>query len=112
MKIGQVVFSKSGRDKGRAFVVLAVEDEYVFLADGQLRPLNRPKKKKAKHTQPTNNIVDSIIVGLGLSVATTSGGITDADIRKWLLPYNTKRLVDCSQLAKGNEEVSDCLRTM
>ena len=57
MEIGQVVFSKCGRDKGRAFVVLSIEDEYVFLSDGQLRPLNKPKKKKIKHTQPTHTVV-------------------------------------------------------
>ena len=80
MQIGQVVFSKCGRDKGRAFVVLSVEGEYVFLADGQLRPLNKPKKKKAKHTQPTHTI-------FGMQGLATMGGITDADIRKWLLPF-------------------------
>lgn len=80
MEIGQVVFSKKGRDKRRAFVVLAVEEEYVFLADGRLRPLNKPKKKKVIHIQPTNTVVD-------LKSAVTTGGLKDADIRKMLLPF-------------------------
>jgi ribosomal protein L14E/L6E/L27E len=75
---GQVVFSKCGRDKGRAFVVLSVEGEYVFLADGKLRLLARPKKKKARHTQLVNMVL------------TLSDGMTDADIRKWLLPFGEK----------------------
>ena len=88
MQKGQVVFSKCGRDKGRAFMVLSVEDEYVFLADGQLRPLSKPKKKKAKHIQQTHTILEGL----------AAGGLTDADIRKGL------------QLFK-KEEVSNCLRT-
>jgi len=93
MEIGQVVFSKKGRDKSRAFVVLSVEGEYVFLADGRLRPLGKPKKKKVIHIQPTNTVVD-------LQMAVTTGGLKDADIRKMLLPFN-----------RGKEEVSNCLRT-
>ena len=78
MDVGQIVFSKNGRDKGRAFVVTAVEEEYVFLADGKLRPLNKPKRKKTRHTQPTSTIVD---------LAAATGGLTDADIRKWLAAF-------------------------
>jgi len=80
MQIGQIVFSKKGRDKGKAMVIISVEDEYVFLADGQLRPLNKPKKKKSKHIQPTLTVIE------GLETATI-GGLTDADIRKWLKSF-------------------------
>ena len=78
MEVGQIVFSKRGRDKGRAFVILLVEGEYVFLADGQMRPLDKPKKKKVKHTQPTKEVVKLM------------GGLTDADICKWLLPFKRR----------------------
>lgn len=48
--IGSVVTSKAGRDKGRAFVVMATEgDEFVMLADGKTRRVSRPKKKKLRH---------------------------------------------------------------
>ena len=79
--VGQVVFSKCGRDKGGAFVVLSVEGEYVFLTDGQLRPLSKPKKKKVRHTQPTHDVMGTV----------NQGGLTDADIRKWLLQYKCER---------------------
>ena len=79
MEIGQIVFSKRGRDKDRAFVVMSVEGGYVFLADGKMRPLDKPKKKKAKHVQPTNTVI-------GLEPA-AGGNIKDADIRKWLVPF-------------------------
>ena len=99
MEVGQVVFSKCGRDKGRAFVILSIEDEYVFLSDGQLRPLNKPKKKKIKHTQPTHTVMAVADSSAGKKTGHPEGGmfceakhtdgrlITDADIRKWLLKF-------------------------
>lgn len=54
LTIGQVVFSKSGRDKGRPFIVKEVAGEFLFLIDGKLRKLENPKKKKNIHIQKTN----------------------------------------------------------
>ena len=79
MSPGQVVFSKCGRDKGRAMIIMAVDGEYACLVDGVLRPLNKPKKKKAKHIQLTNNIVDL--------VPPCGRVLQDADIRKHLAGF-------------------------
>lgn len=50
MELGRVVCSKAGRDAGRTFVVVALLDEqYVAVADGSLRKVDRPKKKKRRH---------------------------------------------------------------
>lgn len=46
---GRVVLSRAGRDRGRALVVLSVEGEYATLADGRLRTVEKPKRKKMKH---------------------------------------------------------------
>lgn len=46
-----IVRSVAGRDKGRVFVVLDAEAEYLTLADGKLRRVEKPKRKKKKHTQ-------------------------------------------------------------
>jgi len=54
MKIGQIVISKAGRDRGVVFVVVGIDGEYVLLADGKTRRLENPKRKKDKHIQPTN----------------------------------------------------------
>lgn len=78
--IGQVVYSKKGRDKGLPFLVFKVEGDYLYLADGKVRKINKLKKKKCRHVQPTNNIIlefkNSIENNLFL---------TDSDIRKYLL---------------------------
>ena len=43
---GQLVRSKAGRDKTRTLAVLAVEEQMLLLADGDLRKLDNPKRKK------------------------------------------------------------------
>lgn len=55
---GQLVRSRAGRDKGRTLAVLAVEGEILLLADGRLRPLAKPKRKKARHTAPTAAVLE------------------------------------------------------
>ena len=57
---GQVVISKKGRDKSELFIVLNVATEqygeFAWLVDGRLRSIEKPKKKKLKHIQPTKFI--------------------------------------------------------
>ena len=44
-----IVRSDAGRDKGKLFVVLAAEGEYLLLADGKSRKVESPKRKKRRH---------------------------------------------------------------
>ena len=44
-----IVRSDAGRDQGKLFIVLAVEGEYLLLADGKGRKAESPKRKKRKH---------------------------------------------------------------
>ena len=52
---GQLVFSKAGRDKGKKFIITAVDKDsgYVYIVDGKLRRVENPKKKKIKHLEVT-----------------------------------------------------------
>lgn len=59
-RVGQVVRSTAGRDNGTAYVVLRIEGNYVYVADGAIRKLENPKKKKFKHIQGSYNIADEI----------------------------------------------------
>lgn len=52
--VGQVVYSKSGHDKGKAFVITDVEGDFLYLVDGKSRTVDKPKKKRNKHVQITN----------------------------------------------------------
>ena len=44
-----IVRSDAGRDQGKLFIVLAVEGEYLLLADGKGRRVEAPKRKKRRH---------------------------------------------------------------
>jgi ribosomal protein L14E/L6E/L27E len=79
---GQIVKSKAGRDKGKIFVIINKIDEYVYLVDGVVRRIDNPKKKKIKHVQPTNIIINSI-----KDKIEKDNKISNADIRKQLVPY-------------------------
>jgi len=57
---GRVVLSKAGRDAGRPFVVLRVDGDFAFAADGDLRRVESPKKKKLRHLRPTQELFPSI----------------------------------------------------
>ena len=54
---GQLVRSKAGRDKTRTLAVLAVEEQMLLLADGDLRKLDNPKRKKKQHVAPTTTVL-------------------------------------------------------
>ena len=56
--VGSVVYSKAGHDKRKIFLVLSVEQDYAYIADGSLRKLEKPKKKKLIHLQSTNFTVE------------------------------------------------------
>lgn len=77
---GIVAISKKGRDKGRTFVVLCEMDaEFVLIADGQLRKLARPKKKRRKHLMSTSRELP------GMLVLYEQHQLKDSDLRQALL---------------------------
>ena len=46
-----IIESLAGRDKGKFFYVMDVEENYVLIADGKGRKLENPKRKKLKHVR-------------------------------------------------------------
>lgn len=59
LKKGQLVRSIRGRDKGTIQVVIdLLDDSHVLVVDGKRRKLDTPKKKKIKHLQRYNTIID------------------------------------------------------
>lgn len=48
-ELGQVVKSLAGHDKEEFFIILKLDGEYVYLVDGKVRTLEKPKRKKCKH---------------------------------------------------------------
>lgn len=44
--IGGFVISIAGHDLGKNYVIFNIEGEYVYLVDGKIRTIDRPKKEK------------------------------------------------------------------
>ena len=51
IQISDVVMSTSGRDQGEWFYVIDADPVYLFLANGKDRTIEKPKRKKRKHTK-------------------------------------------------------------
>ena len=43
---GMLARSRAGHDKGSIYVIISVKNEYVYLADGALRPLKPDEKEE------------------------------------------------------------------
>ena len=51
IQVSDVVVSTTGRDRGEWFYVIDADAQYVLLANGKNRTLERPKRKKIKHIE-------------------------------------------------------------
>ena len=49
--ISDVVVSTADRDMEQLFYVIKVDSQFVYLANGKDRTLEKPKRKKRKHVQ-------------------------------------------------------------
>jgi len=50
-----------GRDAGRYFLIVqSLDEEFVLIADGDLRKIARPKKKKRKHLKGTKHVLSEL----------------------------------------------------
>ena len=84
--VGQVVYSKCGHDKGKAFIVTEIEEDFLYLIDGKSRKMDKPKKKKTKHVQITNYYDDE------LKTKIENGEyLLDADFVKALKKYSDQK---------------------
>ena len=77
-----IVRSDAGRDQGKLFIVLAVEGEYLLLADGKSRKVESPKRKKRRHVlfvaADENRLSEKI---------KSEARITNSELRKTLAAY-------------------------
>ena len=91
MKISEsdIVVSVNGRDSVKMFFVIEVDEEYVLLADGKRRRVDKPKRKKIKHVQ-----LVSASGGRTAEKIRIGEKITNSDIRRAL-----------AAIAAGNSEV-------
>ena len=51
LSIADVVLSTAGRDQGKLFYVIGMDETYLMLVDGKGRTIDKPKKKKRIHAR-------------------------------------------------------------
>ncbi len=77
LETGMFARSLAGHDKGRLYVVLERTGDSLLLADGKIRTVDRPKKKKRRHLQPDFEISAVLAERFGQQQS-----LRDEDIRK------------------------------
>ncbi|MEE5992544.1 MAG: KOW domain-containing RNA-binding protein [Oscillospiraceae bacterium] len=74
---GMVVCAVAGKEKDGYYLVLKLEERFVFLVDGKHRPLEKPKRKNIKHIRPTAEVWEV-------------DGLTNKELRRKLCEYAAK----------------------
>lgn len=57
---GKLAISRSGHDKDSIYVIIKEEAANVYLADGRLKTVDKPKKKNKKHIQIIKKLPEEI----------------------------------------------------
>ncbi|MGI6333073.1 MAG: hypothetical protein ACOX1A_00260 [Saccharofermentanales bacterium] len=91
IKAGAIVRSEAGHDRFGVFIVLWVQDDFAYLADGRSRLYEKPKKKRVSHIRklamlPERQALDQIR-RLG------DAGQRNAALRKLLRQYIDQELM-------------------
>lgn len=86
MELGQIVYSKAGRDSGKYYcVVEIVSEDRVKIADGNLRRIKRAKTKNVKHLQSDDDVLAKVADKLR-----NGQQVFDAELYSALRFYNEK----------------------
>lgn len=86
IEVGSVVRSTAGRDQGRLFIVIQeIDEDFVMIANGKLRGMDRLKKKRRRHLKPTGTVVEELRDRLA-----EGGKVEDHEIRSWLVKEEEK----------------------
>ena len=75
---GDLAYSLAGHDKGNLYVILSVEGDIAYLADGRLKLIDRPKKKKLRHLQVVKKDFRQVLTESN----ETAGSITNENVKR------------------------------
>lgn len=75
--VGMFALSRAGHDRDEIYIIINEESEYVYLADGKNRTVDRPKKKNKKHIQVIKKI----------KLEKPSDGFQDLEIKRAIKKY-------------------------
>ncbi len=58
---GKLAISRAGHDRDTIYVITGEDTASVYLADGHLRPVGKPKRKNKKHIQIIRELPEEIV---------------------------------------------------
>lgn len=90
---GMLASSKAGHDKDMIYVIIKEEAEYVYLADGDVRTIDKPKKKNKKHIQIIKKYLEA-----DASEHIRAGHLDDIEIKKAIKQYQVSRKQEVSNV--------------
>ena len=102
VEVSDIVISQNGRDIGKYFFVIAVEEGFCLLADGKGRRLEKPKKKNIKHIKTLGKSDNPIAEKIR-----NEEKITNNEIRRGLEQFNA----DKAEKAEKAEEAEEADQT-
>lgn len=88
----QIVLSLAGHDRGRLYLVLREEGEFVLLADGKGRKLATPKRKRKKHVQCVGTSAHPAALALHRGEA-----VSDRKLRAVLAAFRDSEIPVCPE---------------
>ncbi len=69
--IGWMACSLAGHDRNKIYIIIEETDEYVWISDGDIRPVEKPKRKRKKHIQIIKKNMDECLVEMLQSAKST-----------------------------------------
>lgn len=92
--LGQVVHSKAGRDKDKYFLIVGIlNKDYVLISDGDLRKIEKPKKKKLKHL-----VIHEILASNIKEKFEANMKINNSDVKNYLNSLGLISQSDCKEV--------------
>lgn len=81
--------SKAGHDKNQLYIILETADDYVYVVDGRLKTLEKPKRKNIRHIQIINDIDEELV-----RKKRNNEIMSNEDIKKAIKLYKSRIQVD------------------
>lgn len=82
-QVGQLVKVLKGRDAGAVYVIVGIlDDRFVWIADGNKRKFDGPKRKNAQHLELLPIVSSEVVHSLQ-----ESGRVTNGKLRHAVLVY-------------------------
>lgn len=88
MEIGQVVYSTKGRDSGKYFLIIDIDDRFVYICNGDTRRLENPKKKNIAHIKATKEVINEVKDKL------INKSISNKEVKDIISNFNIKQLLE------------------